>query len=142
MSCEELTCLYQQLSPGELPCGFYTGRAIYKAGSPITVPYAGATRLIWQGKFIYPEQGLMLNKVLGGKGVPAELSSGVSWMDGNPSTIMDYAPFGKWSARARDEIREVRPGLYLGCMYLRDKCGCGRRFSMFFALEKRCTSCP
>lgn len=141
MSCEELACLYQQLPPADLPCGYYAGRAIYKAGSPITVPYAGFARLVWQGKYIDPYQGIMTNKVLGGKAIRAAIFQGESWMDGNPTTVMDYEPFGTWAARARDEVREVCPGLYLGCMYIRDKDCCARRFSMFFAIELRKPCC-
>lgn len=139
MDAAELACLYQQLQPGDLPSGYYTGRAIYKAGTPMTVPTAGAIRILWQGKYIDACQGIMTNKVLGGKAVRAAIYHGESWMDGCPAIIMDYAPFSKWAGRARDEIRQVRPGLYLGCMYIREKCG--KRFSMFFAIERK-DCCP
>ena len=53
-----------------------------------------------------------------------------------PSVIFDYATGPKWAQKARDEVREIAPGLYLGIMYFRD-CPCPK-MGMFFALEK----CP
>lgn len=139
MDCEQLAALYRQLPPACLETGYYEGRAIYKAGSPITVPAAGAIRVLWQGKHIDMCQLVMTNKVLGGKGVRAAIYEGVSYMDGGPSLIMDYGPFGSFAANARDEVREVAPGLYLGAMYIHKKCGA--KFSMFFALKRNDCGC-
>src|SRR5436305_876262 len=46
----ELESLYRQATPAPPPCGFAPGRAIFSPGSKATVPMAGATRVLWQGK--------------------------------------------------------------------------------------------
>jgi hypothetical protein len=79
----------------------------------------------------------LVNQWAGGKAVKARIYAGESLIDGCPSTIMDYRRVSKvvWH-NLRDEMREVRPGLYLGAGF-RDHRGRGE-FFMFFALE----ACP
>ena len=68
---------------------------------------------------------------------------GPSWLDGQPSIIMDYAETSKLMFTLRDEIREVAPGLYLGVMFVRRDGGCTHKFRNFFALEAKpgCCGC-
>lgn len=84
--------------------------------------------------------GAMIREEIGGREVallfPAELYCGDSLLDGRrDSVIIDYADTerlpgyipevdylaGRDKLRVRDEIRMIRPGLYLGKAYLREK---------------------
>ena len=49
---------------------------------------------------------------------------------------MDYSETSLVWRDVRDEMREVAPGLYLGRMYRRKKCGL--EFQIFFALQACC----
>jgi hypothetical protein len=89
--------------------------------------------LAWQGKVLRPEDQTMINRVFGFRAIEAYIFYGESWMDGRPSIVLDYQCRSKFAASARDEIREVAPGLFLGAMYLR-KCS-GPEFSVYFVLE-------
>lgn len=139
MSYCELQSLYRSLSAVEIPGGYYRGTVLVRK-EKLRKAAAGMTRTVWQGKFIYPCQGKMVNRVLGKPAVPADLSMGNSWLDGGPSQIFDYACSpAKFARDARDEVREICPGLYLGIMYLREDCNCPR-LANFFLLEQDC--CP
>ena len=56
---------------------------------------------------------------LGMHAVRTENYYGESWLDGRPSLILDYANSSRLFHNARDELREVAPGLYIGMTYLR-----------------------
>jgi hypothetical protein len=88
---------------------------------------------MWKGK-VFDGCGTMVNRwCLGLESVPANVYEGCSWLDGNPSLILDYRGRSKVIWRnARDEVRQVCPGLYLGIMY-RDK-GCTPERVRFFIL--------
>jgi hypothetical protein len=53
------------------------------------------------------------------KAVRAEAYYGESWLDGRPSIILDYVHTSRLFGKARDEMREISPGVYLGLTYLR-----------------------
>ena len=61
--------------------------------------------------------------------------AGPSWLDGNPSMILDYEGTSKVYANYRDEIRQVTPGLYLGLMY--DRTTAPPNLKMYFAFDSR-----
>jgi hypothetical protein len=140
MSCCELEALYRQSAAGTLPVGYYPGKAIWLAGSKWTAPLTFLTSLAWQGKDFDPCTMIMTNK----NWIPsikAKVFYGPSWLDGQPSIIMDYAETSKLVWTVRDEIREVAPGLYLGIMFVRRDGGCSCKFRNFFALEAKPTCC-
>lgn len=139
MSYCELESLYRTLAAVELPCGYYRGTVLVRKES-LRPTAAGATRIVWQGKYVCPARGRMINRVFGKPAVPAELLIGESWLDGGPSQVFDYACSpARFARKARDEVREIRPGLYLGIMYVREECECPR-LANFFLLEREC--CP
>ena len=74
-----------------------------------------------------------LTDILAGKGIPADVYLGESWVDGQPSLILDYSRSKLWPD-VRDEVREVAPGLYLGIMY---KGRTNPQQKMFFTLDAR-----
>ena len=123
-----------------VPVGYYPGKAIWSAGTKWTVPLALGTALIWQGKDFDPCTMLMTNKNWF-PSTKAKVFYGPSWLDGQPSIIMDYAETSKLVGTVRDEIREVRPGLYLGIMFVRRDSGCHCKFRNFFVLEAKPSCC-
>lgn len=132
----ELEALYRAGTIFEPKQGFHEARAFPKPDSQFPVWRSELLNLVWKGKHLYPEQGFMLNQVGKKQIVAAEISKDVSWLDGKPSVIFDYANGPKWASKARDEVRQIAPGLYLGVMYLRD-CPCPKQ-KMYFALQE-CT---
>jgi hypothetical protein len=132
MSRCDLEALYRQAEMRPLPVGFARGRAIYNPGSRVTVPASRLTHVLWQGKVIQ-DDGMMVNRVFGLKAVHARVYTGVSWLDGRPSLVMDYCGTSKLFPNVRDEVREVCPGLYLGLTHLRRDTG--PELAMFFTLS-------
>ncbi len=119
--------------------GYLKGKAFPKPDKLGHKLKSNGIGLIWKGKNIYASEGVMLNQVGKKEKVAASISTEESWLDGKPSVIFDYANGPKWAQKARDEVREISPGLYLGIMYYRD-CPAPKQ-SMFFALEA-CNSKP
>ena len=79
----QLEALYRAAEPGHVPDGVTNGRAIRNPGSRLTVPMSRAVRVLWQGKVV--TDGVMVNRVLGLRVVPARVYAGVSWLDGRPA---------------------------------------------------------
>lgn len=129
MSQCELEELYRCSPPASgLHC-FYPGQAFKKKGCGIS----RASSLLWKGKVF--DGCVMINRwCLGLEGVKAQVSEDCSWLDGKPSLILDYRGSSKVIWRnARDEVRQVGPGLYLGIMYVEK--GCEIERVRFFILE-------
>lgn len=134
MSYADLEALYRAAPPGEMPGGNWRGRAIYPTG-PFASAKNRASRALWKGKDFTGDE--LVNRWAGGlKAVHAKVGYGESWLDGQPSIVMDYQGESRFIWHdVRDEIREVAPGLYLGVMFRRE----GRHpgMKMYFALEAR-----
>ena len=63
---------------------------------------------------------MMINRLAFGlSAVRADMYYGESWLDGRESIVLDYANTSKLFGDARDEMREIAPGLYLGMTYVR-----------------------
>jgi hypothetical protein len=135
LSWPELEQLYRQAEPGNLPCGYAKGRALYCPDSRLYGVRSAATRVLWHGK-LFDEPGSLVNQWCGLRAIRADVACGPSWLDGRPSIVMDYSGTSRVWADVRDEVREVAPGLYLGLMYRRKPCG--PEFQYFFALQ----TCP
>ncbi|MBY0588534.1 hypothetical protein K2X85_15265 [bacterium] len=138
MSRSELFCLFRSLPEGEVPRAYYQGTVIGRGPALLRPVTAGAVSVVWQGKYVMPEEGLMVNKVCGQAKVTAEYFIDNSWLDGKSATIFDYrCSSAKFARDARDEVRPVCPGLYLGLMWIRQESGCPKPAN-FFLLERRC----
>jgi len=134
MSRCDLERLYRQAPPGTVAEGYARGRAIRWPGTTLTAPMSRATRLLWRGKIFHNSEGRLVNQwCCGIRAITARVDYGPSWLDGQPSIIMDYSQTSHVWSNVRDEIREVAPGLFLGIMYHR-KCP-EPKFVMYFALE-------
>lgn len=131
----ELEALYRQADVGTAPRGPTRGRAILDPDKAGTALKSRAVRVLWRGK-VFRDDGIMINRTFAGRAVEAEVFLGESWLDGRPALILDYARTSKLFAAARDEMREIAPGLYLGITYLR-KCP-HPEVAAFYVIDARC----
>ena len=107
-----------------------------KLGGSITTPapIAALTHaLIWQGKVVSRQRGLLKNKLtpLRLRLVKALVEPGPSWVDGRPCVVLDCSRTSLVARLVRDELRLVGPHLYLGVVWL------GRRRVLWFTLRDR-----
>ena len=133
----QLLEIYRNSESGPFLSGYVPGTMIFKPGTALTVPTSKVVHAtVWQGKYFHDDR--MTNRTFGLRAVTTPVELGVSYVDGRPSLVFDYAtsrPF--FVRRYRDEVREVSPGVYLGIMHRRGHCGA--TIATWFALDGRCT---
>jgi hypothetical protein len=135
---EELDGLYAGASANNVPKKITEGKAIFFAGSPLTAPLSRIARYCWQGKTFNSSGDALINRILGFEAVRAKVYRDVSWYDGKEAIIVDYSDTSLLFGKIRDEIREIRPGIYLGKAYLRPLSGDRKgRLLLDFALDAR-----
>ena len=141
LSWAELECLYRQAEAGTIPCGYVRGKAVYCADEPLAGLKTKTSRLFWHGKHFCAADCTLVNQWLGFKAVHARYYYAPGWLDGKPSIILDYLGESRvvW-ADGRDELREIAPGFYVGCMYQR-RCP-EPKLKVWFVLESECAGCP
>ncbi len=135
MSPAELEMVYRRGTVAAIPDGRIRGTALLAPGTRRTRSLSRGARLIWQGKVFEPGQTTAVNRFFGLRLVRAQVYQGPSWLDGQPSLVLDYSQTSRIYADNRDEIRQVAPGLWLGLMYDRTTNPPG--LQMYFALEAR-----
>ena len=135
MSPAELDAIYRQGTAVAIPEGRIRGTAILSPGTRRTRVLSRGARLMWQGKVFEPGQTSAVNRFFGVRVVRGQVYQGPSWLDGQPSLVLDYSQTSRIYANNRDEIRQVAPGLFLGLMYDRTTAPPG--LVMYFALESR-----
>ena len=112
----ELDALFAGSEAGPVPDGEYRGTLIAPL-SPAFLRGAGtlAGGLVWRGKVFDAKAGVV-NRVLpfGLRAVAAEVRRGPSRLDGRECIVLDYSRSSLVARGVRDELRLVRPGLYLG----------------------------
>jgi hypothetical protein len=133
MNTGQIEAIYRQGAAVALPEGRVNGTAIVAPGTRRTRMLSRGARVMWQGKVVEPGQTSAVNRFFGVPIVRGQLYSGPSWLDGQPSLILDYSQTSRVYADNRDEIRQVAPGLFLGLMYDRTTAPPG--LAMYFALE-------
>jgi hypothetical protein len=133
MSNAALDVLFRSSPAGDVPNGSVRGTALLFPG---TVFGSMLGRLIypfvWQGKVFDRRQGVLRNKVTKFRirAIKADVSTGPSWVDGKPCTVIDYSHTSLVARMVRDEIRIVSPHLYLGVVWL------WRRRAAWFAVRE------
>ncbi len=133
MGWDELQNLYHNAQPGTVPSGFVRGRSLFNPCETLAGPRTKVANCLWKGKHFCPEDGTLVNQWLGVRAIRANIYTGESWLDGKPAHILDYADTSHIWHNARDEMRQVAPGLYVGAMYIR---GCPEpRIKTMFILE-------
>ena len=72
---------------------------------------------MWKGK-VFHGDGTFTNRWVGGvRAGTAETTVEPSWLDGQPSLVVRYSPRALVFRNVRDELRQVRPGVWLGRSY-------------------------
>jgi len=126
--------------PETLPTATTRGLVFFDPGKPLSRVEGRAFGLLWRGKALDGDSGLMKNRVGGAKFITAGMRLGESFTDGEQAVILDYQGFQgratSFADKARDEIREVSPGLWLGRMWVRGEDGLYTP-STWFALKSR-----
>jgi hypothetical protein len=131
----ELEQIYRQAKPGCAPLGFLRGQVVYCPDEPLAHARGRMTTLLWHGKH-FGCDGTLVNQWSGARAIRARVDYGPSWLDGQPSIILDYSGTSHIWHDVRDEMREIAPGLYLGAMY-RGQCPCAK-LKLFFVLQAPC----
>ena len=134
LSATQLDQLYRQSRPGPIPQGKVVGRALYP-DSRFPRARSNAAKLAWQGKVFDPETSTAVNRFFGVKAIKGNVYNAPSWLDGQPSMILDYQGTSRIYGNYRDEIRQIAPGLYLGLMY--DRTTAPPTLKMYFAFDER-----
>lgn len=138
MKRKELLKVYALLSAGPIPDGDSKGRATLDAGTGFGKVSEKALGVFWQGKVFHKideRRAELINKILGGKAIKAEVYYGFSLADGKPSIILDYSKIPDLVIHGiRDEIRMAAPGLYVGYAYMKGPFGWSKD-PLIFALD-------
>ena len=113
--------LFRASPPGPIPQGKLRGTVLTFTGTRAAKPIAVVARaLFWQGKVVDEEQASLKNLVspFRLRLIKAALSTADSWVDHEPTVLIDYSRTSLVARMVRDEIRLVGPGLYLGVVWL------------------------
>lgn len=105
-------------SVGVLPVGLGSGRVLVRTDTRMPQARARLQSLVWKGKFFRCD-GTFTNQWLGFRAVDSVVQLGTSWYDGQPCILLDYPPDAPVFGNARDELREIAPGVLLGRFYER-----------------------
>lgn len=117
---DQLDELFRRLQPGPIPDGSSTGAALVYCTWFARIVRWFAYSFLWQGKVFTRaadgQTGTLVNKVgpTGVQAILAQVYPTSSWIDGQPCIVLDYSKTSFLARRIRDEIRMVRPGLWLG----------------------------
>jgi hypothetical protein len=134
-----LEAMYRGAAVGSVPFGSFEGRAIPAPGTRKGIRKSKLIGLLWKGKE-FRGDGMMINRLAFGlSAVRADMYYGESWLDGRESIVLDYANTSKLFGNARDEMREIAPGLYLGMTYVRKSPE--PKLAMFYTVQAA-PSCP
>jgi hypothetical protein len=120
MSQAKLDELFRKCAPGKIPDGEAEGTAIVAPGTKYSKEIATCiSHFAWQGKVFDARKGVLKNKILpfGLNAILAKVYKAPSWLDGKECIVLDYSETSLVAKWIRDEIRQVKPGLYLGKVY-------------------------
>ena len=132
MSKAELDELYRGSRPGPIPVGDARGTAIMFPGTLLARVLAQLIFwFIWRGKVFDSEKSELRNKIspLGILAIRAKVYADNSWLDGQPTIVLDYSRTSFVAGKIRDEIRQIGPGMYAGKVWW------GKRRILDFALR-------
>lgn len=131
MSPDELEQVFAHGQTGACPVGLARGTILVRVDGKLPRLRAKMSGMVWKGKYFYPD-GHMVNQWAGFRAIATDTTTGPSWYDGKPCLILEYAPGTAVFGNARDEMREVAPGVFLCRFY--ERCPC-RTLQGYFVLE-------
>ena len=130
----ELTRLFEEAKPGEIPSGYARGQVLLMTEAKLPKLRARLASSAWKGKH-FEADGEFINQWPGFKALRGKAELGVSLHDGKPCLVLEYPPQTPLFGNTRDELREIAPGLYLARLY--ERCPCPR-FRGYFAIQVCC----
>jgi hypothetical protein len=134
----QLDQLFTQADSGPIPVGHARGRVLVMANTKLPRMKRCMINAVWKGK-AFGDDGYFINQWVCFQALDSKAGHGVSWYDGKPCIVMEYAPGTPVFANSRDELRQIGPNLYLGRLY--DRCPCPK-FRAYLLLEMQtCGSC-
>ncbi len=112
---DQLDATFAAGTASQSPVGVGRGRILLLDGR---MPHVRAwfQGLAWKGKVFSPD-GTFVNQWAGFRAIASRVEVGPSWCDGRPCLVLEYPPGTPIFGNARDELREVAPGLWLGRFY-------------------------
>lgn len=134
MNACELESLFRSGTAASVPCGDWRGKPLLMLDAKNPRTRAAMTAMLWKGKRFLP-CGKMVNQWVGIRAIKSDVSIAPSSLDGQPCIRLDYAPNAPIFGNAFDEIREIAPGVLLGCYF--EKCP-APRLKGFFVLVQEC----
>jgi len=117
-----------------LPIGAGRGHILWVAGARYPKLRANLQESVWKGK-VFHADGRFENQWVGTRAIKSRAALGESWLDGGPCVVLEYPAGTPVFSNARDELREVAPGVWLGRYY--DRCPCPK-LNSYFVLEFPC----
>lgn len=130
----QLDALFATGSADAAPVGFGKGRILLRLEGKMPKVRARLQGVVWKGK-VFHGDGTIINQWACFRAVEATVEIGPSWYDGKPCVVLDYPPDAPIFGNARDELREIAPGVWLGRFYA--VCPC-RKLEGYFVLEMTC----
>jgi hypothetical protein len=128
----QLDALFAAGTADAMPTGLGRGTILMRTdGKKLRLKMEG---LVWKGKS-FGCDGRYVNQWAGFRAVRGFVALGPSWYDGRPCVVVDHEPGTPIFGNARDELRQISPGLWLGRFY--QKCPCGK-LEGYFVLEFGC----
>lgn len=128
----QLDALFAAGTADAIPVGFGRGTILMRTdGKKTRVKLEG---IVWKGKVI-SNDGTYVNQWAGFRAVRGCVTLAPSWHDGRPCVVIDHEPGTPVFGNARDELRQISPGVWLGRFY--QKCPCGK-LEGYFVLEFGC----
>src|ERR1043166_7481753 len=112
----ELTRLFEEAKPGEIPVGRARGQVLLMTDARCPRLRARLASTAWKGK-TFECDGEFINQWPGFKALRGKAEMGESWHDGKPCLVLDYPSNTPVFGNTRDEMREIAPGLYLARLY-------------------------
>ncbi len=108
--------LFRQGTVGCPPVGCTRGTVLYVDGKHprLTARLQG---IVWKGKTFH-DDGTFTNRWAGGiNAVSTAVRPELSWLDGQPCLVAQYAPDAPVFGNVRDELRQIAPCVWLGRSY-------------------------
>jgi hypothetical protein len=104
---------FREAALGAAPVGHHRGTVLAAEG-PFPRVKARLQGVMWKGKTFHGD-GTFTNRWLGGvRAGTASTTEEPSWIDGQPSLVVNYPPTALVFRNTRDELRQVSPGVWLG----------------------------
>ena len=120
----ELDRIFTAAPLSAMPQGAFEGTLIVTVPGLSRVIAFAVRMLVWRGKVfdrVAPDEGTVINRVtpFAVAAVPGVVYVEASRLDGGESLVIDYSKTSLIARHIRDELREVRPGLFMGKVWWR-----------------------